>query len=446
MMRKWAAAATMGVVVLASTALTGPAWSSSTSPKPTGPYTAPGLTPAVRAAMQAQIPMIALGDSLRATADTASGGFGSLTLDPDHNTVNVYWDGAMPASASQAIDTARKQGITVSVGSSPYTMNQLQAETKRMEKQFMGSAAPKTGAHVVDAVMKNNASGLDVDIAGTPAGLDLVKSSPIPGLVGAVHLELHAVAPHPAQFDTRAAPTPHYNGGQLLVMTSPTSGNMCSSGFGISDGSSANGGAGRRYLITAAHCGWADFYTGNTAVYGSGSSYIGRTSAMNSTDDVQLISTGSDQWVWDGPGIDNEPAQYVKAVSSAGSPFPGEYICSSGAFTGVICGINVDTYAGTGARVASHQMYGAPAAGHGDSGGPVFTSVDGWHTDQALGTVDGCGWYSAYPCQYLHCPAGYWNNSGQRAYSDGCSIELDFIDIYRALKDLGGYQVALTDY
>ncbi|MFD7019912.1 hypothetical protein [Streptomyces sp. NPDC059928] len=455
-------AVTAASVLAVTAAIGGPAWSFASAPTSGSGHpgigaTLPGGTQAI---FKAQQPLIQLADKLRAIPDTAISGFGSATIDPAQHSLHLYWNGVVPAQVTGLVRSASAQGLSVKVDRAAYTMTQLRHETKRLEA-LKYKTARSGAAHVVDAVMKNDASGMDVDVAGsglTPAAVaDPAVVASVPSLRGSVHLVVHSVNEMASQdFDSRGAPTPHYNGGQLLVMGDANAKNgMCTSGFGIRDSSSVNGGAGRRFLLTAAHCGWDNFYTGDNMVHGTASAYIGRTVALSTTDDVQLISTGSDQYVWYGPGIDQDsqpPQQSYTPVSGTGSPYPGEWLCASGAFTGNgICDVVVDSYAGTGALLATHSYYGGVAAGHGDSGGPAYTSTDGWSTLTAVGMIKGCGHVSGYPCKNMSCPSGYWNNWGQRAGKDGCLSELDLVDLNRALSDLAGssstnYSVATTDY
>ncbi|MFI1105216.1 trypsin-like serine protease [Streptomyces melanogenes] len=462
-MKKLALVATAAASLLAATAtVTGPAWSATPTPAIGSHHMGVGATlPAGTQAMYtAQQPLIRLADSLRTIPDTVGSGFGSATIDPPQHSLHLYWKGVIPARVTKLMRSASAQGLSVKVDSAAYTMTELRQETKRIQSLTAQTASP-VGARVVGAVMKNDASGMNVDVVGArpaPAiAAGAAVASSVPNLQGAVHLDVHAVDATASQrFDSRGAPTPHYNGGQLLVMGDANAKNgMCTSGFGIRDSSTVNGGAGRRFLLTAAHCGWDDFYTGHQMVHGSASTYIGRTVARNNTDDVQLISTGSDQYVWYGSGIDQDtqpPQHSTTPVSGTGSPYPGEWLCASGAFSGNgSCDVVVDTYAGTGALFATHSYYGGVAAGHGDSGGPAYTSTDGWNTLTAIGVIHGCGGVSGRGCHNMPCPPGYWNNWGTRAGGAGCSSELDLVDLNRALSDLSGtspinYSVATSDY
>ena len=112
-------------------------------------------------------------------------------------------------------------------------------------------------------------------------------------------------------------------------------------------------------------------------------------------------------------------------VSGWASPVVGEYLCQSGSYTGEVCGLRVvDTgqsqcvswflfictsYMGPLADVVNSAGSGSYAAGHGDSGGPVYSRVGsvvvakglvhGQLTDNAKSN------YPAYFSDKMWCPS-----------------------------------------
>ena len=463
-----AAAAALTVTSLADSAAHASVAGAGAAPVATpAPVSASPAVPAapteadVKALTIAQVPLIQLIDALRAVKDGPASGFSSAVMNVPANDVHVYWKGEMAAAATDLIAKARATGVGVEVSAAPYTLTQLRGEMDRITTDVLEKQATDV-PHVVSAGMRNDGSGIDVGVSGptlsgaaaanaaatAPGDATAGAQSPpltaasYPHLAGAVQLSLsyQDESAH-AQFDSRGEPDPaaHWGAGMLLMVGDDlgTDGS-CTAGFGLNDGSSANNGHGDRFMLTAAHCLWDDFFTGGAVIHPDDSDSVGRTVGISNTYDTQLISAPTSQWVWDGTNIDHDVwdadhGQFVKAVTSSTSVYPGEFVCESGAWTGVGCGITVDTWPNSRGMAAGHTT-GWAAAGYGDSGGPVFTSKDGWQSDSASGLIDGCGLVSGHPCGWMPCPAGFWSTYGKRAGSKGCSSELDIVDINAAIN------------
>jgi len=166
------------------------------------------------------------------------------------------------------------------------------------------------------------------------------------------------------------------------------SGNACSTGFGLVQGSSA-------WMSAAAHC-----FTRATATVYNGQGYLmGSVGSRIPSIDTELLNLSDPRvggYVYDGAWND---AGYRKPVVGRAANFPGEPVCIDGAFTGVRCNavIEDDNYTG---RVNGVTIYNAIVArstdgsqivGGQDSGGPVFTvsPADNYRNVTARGTIVG---------------------------------------------------------
>lgn len=189
-------------------------------------------------------------------------------------------------------------------------------------------------------------------------------------------------------------------------------------------------------MLTAAHCGGVGtaFYNGprtdgtfsfmGSSVYSNGSTDVG---ALSVTSGSSYINVG--------------PAEFSSQlyVPSWGSPFVGQYLCQSGSYTGETCGLYVvDTYQsvciswflwwctgwqGPLSDVVTIYGSGSYAAGHGDSGGPVYAynGSSGIATGLVHGqlTPNAAAAYPAYFPDTLWCPA-------PEGWSQRCSSGFSF--------------------
>jgi hypothetical protein len=187
-------------------------------------------------------------------------------------------------------------------------------------------------------------------------------------------------------------------------------------------------------MLSAGHCG----SNGNAAVDGGGDP-LGTVVSKDPSDDLLLLSPNGGRTVgphvYTGPwnaGIPNN-----MTVVGTASNFVGDWVCTSGSYTGEHCGLhvvalnvlrNVNGFLVPMVQVAAGA--GVVAAGHGDSGGPVFgltcpcvpvgpfllfTRV------RARGTIS---WGESGT--QTSCPAG--------SPSGGCYSTIDYVDIARALS------------
>jgi hypothetical protein len=176
-------------------------------------------------------------------------------------------------------------------------------------------------------------------------------------------------------------------------------------------------------MMTAAHCGGSGtvFHNGPTTT--GGSTTLGPVTYWNDSTAVAVIDVaGSTNYVNVGPAQNSS----VRAVAGWEHPVVGSYLCQSGSYTGETCGLRVvDTnqsvctswflwwctkYLGPMADVVNSAGSGSYAAGHGDSGAPVYW-YDSTGRVHAVGQVHGQLFpnaQNAYPGYFpdtMWCPA-----------------------------------------
>jgi hypothetical protein len=175
-------------------------------------------------------------------------------------------------------------------------------------------------------------------------------------------------------------------------------------------------------MLTAAHCGGVGtaFYNGprSTGTF----NYMGSSVYSNSGTDVNAIQVSSTS-NYINVGSTLSPTQLY--IGSWASPVVGQYLCQSGSYTGEVCALRVvDTaqYVCTGwflwwctswqgplADVINAFGSGSYAAGHGDSGGPVYLRTGS--SGIAVGLVHGVltpnaqAVYPAYVSDTMWCPS-----------------------------------------
>jgi len=230
---------------------------------------------------------------------------------------------------------------------------------------------------------KPDGSGINVSISGLPAGTTVARARQlVPALNSQIPLTI-TLAP-PPQFASRWYDFPPYWGGAYIQ--NPGVGLACTSGFGTT----GNNGA-ATYMLTAAHCGEGEWQTGHVVVGGDeyyhilGNTIPGRDLAHDG--EAILTPEGSDGVVYYGESI-NPPGSLGTssgiAVGGASTDTIGDLVCTSGAFTGTVCGIRVaatgmsirfdppENGVGVMTIMVNAQLPGTAVAGEGDSGGPVF--------------------------------------------------------------------------
>jgi hypothetical protein len=274
-------------------------------------------------------------------------GYGNAIAAPENRILRLYWQGAIPAPLRQVIAEESKN-IPIEVLPARYSMDHMLRTAERlMRHKEIAAAEPATDAtalvvHLLPGAALSAAAS--TEIATAPAAVS----------IGGPQL--------PAQPSSgRLDDSPPYYAGGRLVSAATT----CTTGFPVSIGSTS-------LLFTAAHC----VVYPETVIDGGGDT-MGPVFRDNNGRDIALIQTNSSGRMFDG----SYTSSFSKPVQSAAGSAVGNWLCTSGSFSGVRCSIQVksvnlsiNTSVGTISPVVmSEQSSHANAAGPGDSGGPVFS-------------------------------------------------------------------------
>lgn len=372
----------------------------------------PGLTREVYDQMRAQGPLVDVVTDAQ-TLPGAAEHFAGASLDIDHHAVSIAWHGAMLDRLQARITKARKGGIQVTVTPAAFSRRYLDLEIDRLDARIAPTPHAATGSseqRVEEMSPAADGSGIDVKVSGFPVGGRALTTrtavAAVPELTSSVPLHLqsisHATAPGATltRFHRQDDYAPFWGGDAIINTNNGNAASLCSTGFSVYTSSGSG-------ILTAAHCGWNNWYTLN------GNS-VGRTVGLSNSLDVQVISASAGPFIWDGDSMVSTN-QFDKAVSGARSSSPDQWICTSPAASGVSCGIKILQVDVTAPGAFSHadyadNAYGNPFVGPGDSGGPVFfPAADG--TDLVQGTI------FAGPPQTFQCP-GWQGSNGQRRCSN----------------------------
>jgi hypothetical protein len=375
-------------------------------------------------------------DQIRAAAGPNSG-LGGVSVDALHNTLHLYWHGQIPVAVTAVVNTARHHNRTVNIQRSPYTEAALIKESHRI---IASQAEAASSVKVVSAGPSTDGSRLELGVA--PAAHSRVDSS---SASTATQAALGSLTKYPFAVSTMASkPTQGWAGSSSLNRWDGGPGlyNMggehirnsswggCSVGFAASYN-------GNDVVLTAAHCGWDNWYRldGNS---------VGRTVTSSTTYDIQAISGYSYGDTWLGPDYydTSGSGQYAEEVVGSAGNSTGDWICTSGAETGYVCDIQVyDTnQTATDEKTGitySHLVYARDRSpnytqiiAEGDSGGPVFFP-------QSNGTIIAKGLIHAGHTQ--SGIGGQTTCTSTAAINDGvtCYDVFDYEDINAATSYIG---------
>ena len=321
--------------------------------------------------LRVQEKMNAAADRIVTTAHKGAtdSGFAGVVAAPENQELRVYWKGQAPASVT---DSARD--VRVRVLPAAYSERELQAAAARLlATNAFTSVGPNT-----------DGSGLTVGVAATNAlAAPNVTAAGVPVTVQT------GVAPRAA---TRWNDSPPWWGGGAYRNANLGSG--CSTGFAVFHGGVAR-------MLSAGHCGDVGQFT--TDPTGEG---IGTIISDSNFWDTLIINGSSG-----GRVFNNDPAlnEFSNPVIGAVNTFAGNWVCTSGAYSGTRCSIQVRAtglcinigYTVCG-QVQAEQVQFTDAVGQGDSGGPVevvnpadTTQVYAAGTNTAIdgGTQTACAGY-----------------------------------------------------
>lgn len=376
-----------------------------------------GLSPRDNSLMLAQIPLDKAAEQIRHAAGLAPAGQRGLVqiaVDDGHSALTVYWHGRVPAAIGR-LSASLRHHIRVLFKPARYSLVTLERAVRTVVE----------GHHeVLSAVPLADGDGIEVGVSGRfpslsdrAARADLGSAVPVQLLRVRQSHTAECTAPHAS--GDNAGPgsrcddlAPGFWGGAVISLFSNYVYAWCSTGFGVHNPSGLQG------MLTAGHCvRGPDVQSGTTWWNGQATTELGSTvhspfqGTLTPSDDSGVIVTpaGSGDRYYDGPSIFAGDTHNTKVVVGQQSSNDGDWLCESGSFGGVKCGIQV---AHTGATVCfnspnpnscvSPGFYisnvvetNGPQPIPGDSGGPVF-SLAGTGEVTAKGTVTGDGQFGYY--------------------------------------------------
>ncbi|WP_189336124.1 hypothetical protein [Actinoplanes ianthinogenes] len=311
-------------------------------------------------------------------------------------STTLLWHGPSDDTQRNIIAEGRRRGISVKVEQRRYSREQLVEAVETLAKR--GKTAYKN--FDLNSISGITAEFDGIKVQGVPDGgsartladgsreetpqttISKVAREASEDLGVAVSVELGGGDETFAA--TRDTDTPAFNAGG--VMYSPATREICSTGFSVSVG-------GTRYTTTARHCTAHDYRPLNNSRnnYGDG--------VRNSTDGAarQMSAKGS-PLMFDGSR--NDANGYKKTVVGYGDVSLRDSVCTSGANSGVHCGIRItqmvhwfdDGYPHGGnstfSTIVGDQESHKTAACQGDSGGPVLVTAGNMKV-KAVGMIQG---------------------------------------------------------
>ncbi|MER7848378.1 hypothetical protein ABTZ03_31080 [Kitasatospora sp. NPDC096077] len=306
-------------------------------------------------------------------------GYAGHTIDPQRGSLTLFWNGDVPQRVTDVLERT-PVGIAATVRQAPYALGRLREARDRL---IAAAQRGEDGAVWNAAGPAPDGTGLTVTYTLDTAG---PRRTPDSGQVAARAAELAGVPVHaspaaaPAAAATRHSDANPWSAGAELITPGSA---FCSSGFGAWRDKTA-------VLLTAAHCGTSGVFKTGTGTE------IGSAADADTGLDVTVINvhgTPSGRFY---DGAWDNGAGYSKRVFGAGHNSVGGLVCDSGAMSGVHCGLKITQteYAanieGTWHKdmdVAERTDGSTIAVAQGDSGGPVFASINGGEDMQARGII-----------------------------------------------------------
>ena len=424
--------AALVAVALATTALAAP------SGIPGPPPSAPGqakkadqkagapLDAADAAKLKKQDLLLPAAQDLAGQARDASSDIAGVSIDVDAGVVNVYRKNPKaPLHLAGA-------PVDVDVHQAKFSRGEMIAASEQVTQDAKSLGDKHVAVESVGPTL--DGSGLDVTVfAADQSSLDQATAV-LRAKYGDIVANVHAESTKTSDANL------YFNGFRFNDYAPWYGGDRINSGSaGCTDGFAAtynNAPA----MLTAAHCGPVGTNWWNGPTSSGGWNFLGTTNYSNTSTDIASIGVSSTTNFINVGSDPQSPTQLY--INSWASPVVGQYLCQSGSYTGERCGLYVvDTgqYVCTSwflwwctssmgplADVISAYGSGSPAAGHGDSGGPVYryVYVNGSWQGVAEGLVHGQltpnaqSLYPAYFPDTLSCPAPEgWSNRCSSGFS-----------------------------
>jgi len=299
-------------------------------------------------------------------------GYAGITVDVEGQGVNLFWKGDPPQAVVTALAAERKSVRVRSLSALHAKAELLEDVTQIVADESARNVPREKRAHALS--ISPDGSGITVTVEARDAAEEARRSQ---RNVIVTNVASDSVHPLTRQNDS----PPWWSGARIYV-----GGGGCTTGFGVYSGSA-------QWMITAAHCA----SQGSTA-YDGAYDLMGSVGTVIPGIDTELINLSSPNvggYMYDGAW--NDPNSYAKPVVGRAANFVGEYVCTSGSYSGVQCDlqINADNESrvinGVNVRslIRAARTDGSFGAGTGDSGGPVFSvsPSDGYANVTARGGI-----------------------------------------------------------
>ncbi|MER6824626.1 hypothetical protein ABT352_01365 [Streptosporangium sp. NPDC000563] len=315
--------------------------------------------------------MVKAADRITAALADDGDGYAGVIAAPEDRELRVYWKGKPAKAINDLVDRLRRD-VAISVLPARYSARELEGEANRLiraNRDLITSIEPL-----------QDGSGLKATTASAGATRTAISGAAVP-----VTLE-HGVQPKVA---SRWNDSPPWWGGSVWGTPSPA----CTTGFAVTY-------QGVPKMLTSAHCA----SVGQTAVDPTGQ-VIGTVTHSNSSRDVLLVDTNAGGRVFNNP-VGSVATEFSSSVVGTTSSIVGQFVCTSGGFSGTNCtikiiAVNVTINVGwlIQGTVRAEQQAFTNAAGGGDSGGPVEVTNPA-NTDQvyAAGTIAATDYGTQVPC------------------------------------------------
>jgi hypothetical protein len=310
-------------------------------------------------------------------------GYAGVAVDYDTAKVTVSWKGETPPSVS-ALETVVPQGVTVDVEQTALSAADLHAASTRLLDRRRAAGGPDA---VLAALPAADHAGLVVEVSrDSPAARTTGLARNLERAAG-VPVQLKMVdddGVRSTAASRRNDRAPWHAGGAIATRDGT---DYCTTGFSVITP------AGNERIVTAAHC--TEGF-GSVVRDGAGQR-LGKVSSRALELDAELIRPAGDtagsvfggRW-----NASRASPRYGFPVAAVRAPAVGQRICSSGAVTGEHCGVKIlatDVTWSCGKKTChgfrASRDDGGVVVGGGDSGGPMYTVVDG--QAHARGMIDG---------------------------------------------------------
>ncbi|MEU7961822.1 hypothetical protein [Micromonospora humida] len=337
----------------------------------------------------------------------AKSGFAGVIADPTARKLQVFWKGEAPAGL---VATSRAT-VPTEVLPAAYTRRELDVAAAKLRRS--------AGDKITTVGPRADGAGL---LVGTQSGL--LGAASMAGVPVTVQTGVSA-SPATRWDDT----APWWGGG---AWRNATTGGGCSTGFGVFQGGSAR-------MLSAAHCGNIN----NAATDPTGQS-MGIVGTRNAGTDTLLLSGASGGRVFNNSTDANGAvvSEFSNQVIGAQASQVGNFVCTSGAYSGTRCSIqvkarnlciNVRDFGTVCGQVQAESTTRTNAVGQGDSGGPVeivnpANTLQVWATGTNTAIDDGG---AATAC------------TGYRPTGRVCAWRMYYEDIFSGLAGVGASGVIL---